>query len=299
VKKPPVEMPSRGQTVIAWGLLGCWLVLMCFGVVAAVNPPWLQRVSRGGIVVEARDYKNFGDDALRQGKYGLAVAQYRKALDIKPDLGSARINLAIAYIRAGDTARGARILREALPTETRGSLKGAICYNLGECREAEDKSEEAIGYYQRAVDCNIEQDKIYRKLGSLYLKLGRLPEARAAFEKTLAAQLDPSLPYQYMLHRSLDIFEGDPAHLAIIEEQLARGISTEDLRRYDLEIITQMQQRDPEIAKTHNHLGVICAQLKDLEKAHTHFQKSLEIWPGNPDATKNLLLLRRLGVGRD
>lgn len=297
--KRPDNVPARGQMIVTWCLLLCWLVLMSFGVVAYLNPPWLQTLSRSGVVVESRDYKNLGDDALRRGQYWLAIPQYRKALEVKPDLGGALINLAIAYIKAGDGARGAQLLGDALPTETRRSLKGAICYNLGEWYEAQQRPQEALAYYQQAADCSIERDKIYRKLGSLYLALGQLPQAQAAFEQTLAAQSDPSLSYEYMLYRSLDIFENNPIHLAAIEEQLTRGISAPDLDRYDLDVIRQMQQHDPEIAKTHNHLGVICAQLGNLQQAHEHFQKSLEIWPGNPDAKKNLHLLQRLGVDRD
>ena len=67
----------------------------------------------------------------------------------------------------------------------------------------------------------------------------------------------------------------------------------DDLARYDLEIVRRMQESDPEIAKTHNHLGLIHARLGNTGEAIKQFQRSLQIWPDNVDAKRNLQLLKR------
>ena len=293
VRRQPHTMPTRFEAIVTYALLLIWLLLMSFGAICYVNPRWLQDLSRPGINVEARDYKNLGDDQLRRGNHGLAVAQYVHSLKIKPDQPSVLVNLGIAYGRAGNAARGCQILKDALQMAGSRSRKGIIYCNLGELLGRQGKTDEAIHFYQQAVGFDVEQDLVYRSLGSFYLAAGRLDEAQTAFEMTLASQLDMTLPYQYMLYAAIEGHQDDATHLSIIEEQLARGVRAKDLARYDLEIVRRMQESNPEIAKTHNHLGFIRARLGNTAEAIRQFQRSLQIWPDNVDAKRNLQLLRR------
>jgi tetratricopeptide (TPR) repeat protein len=292
--RPPREAPSRRQVSLTWGLLFVWLVLMSFGIVSLADPEWLQELSRPGVEAEARAYKDYGDDALRRHDYGSAVAQYERSLEIKPGQVRVLLNLAIAYMHAGNAVRAAELLNSALQMESTDFIRGAVFYNYGELLERQGRRPEALDYYRQAVESGAEQDKVYRKLGSLYFDMQQYEKARDAFEKALAHQLDPCRSYRDMLYRSLDIYESDTTYLPIIEERLAGHTTPDDLAPFDLELIRQLQQSDTEIAKTHNHLGVICAQLKDTAEAARHFRRSLEIWPGNTDATRNLALLQRL-----
>jgi tetratricopeptide (TPR) repeat protein len=293
-RRQPKVRPSLKQTVLTWALLLVWTLLMTFGVVSHLDPKWLQELSQPGKDVEALDYKNFGDDALRQGKYGLAIANYLRSLEIQPDRVPVLTNLAVAYRNAGDFASGARILTDALERETRPSLKAVISYNLGELREKQGRLDEAVLHYQGALRCNVEQDRIYRKLAMLYITTKEFAKARAAFEMALAKRLDPALEYQQMLQHSVDIYEDEPEHLAIIEEHLARGVDAEDLRYYDLETIRNVQQHDPANASIHDYLGLVCVYLQDIDSAIDHFEQSLQIYPNNPSTRDKLKELRRI-----
>jgi tetratricopeptide (TPR) repeat protein len=293
---------------VTWGLLVTWAALMSLGVISIASPQWLQRWSQRGIEAEARAYKEYGDTKLRERDFRLAIPQYLRSLEIKPNQPGVMVNLAVAYINAGTPPgtpsgdaqaaayrqKGAKLLNEALQMETSRNLRGVIYFNLGELYEREGQTDQAIRHYRMALGPDIEGDKVHRKLGSLYLAKGELERARTAFEKTLECQLDPGLSYEDMLHRSVDKFQGNEEILKVIAEQLAQDFGPEDLERYDLEVIRQTQQHDPEIAKTHNHLGVICAQQGYTVAAVEHFERSLEIWPGNIDATRNLKLLRQM-----
>lgn len=68
----------------------------------------------------------------------------------------------------------------------------------------------------------------------------------------------------------------------------------EQLAAYDLQIIRELQEQDPEIAKTHNHLAYIHVKRQDYVSAATNYQKSLRIWPGNSDAQRGLAYLSRM-----
>ena len=282
--------PSDKRTAFTWCLLLIWLILISFGVISILNPEWLQDLSRLGVESESRDYKNFGDNLLTNGNYRLALAQYQRALEIKPDYTDAMVNMAIAYGRAGDRTRAIDLLKRALQQEDRN--RGIIYYTLAEMAEKQNKIDESIRYCQKALDSEPENYMIYRKLGTLHFAAKKYEKAREFFEISLASQTDLCLPYKKMLKVSLSDYKDDSTHLPIIERELAGEIGPENLAAYDLEIIRYLQQNDPEIAKTHNHLGVIYAMQGDVSRATRHFQKSLSIWPGNTDALKNLKILR-------
>lgn len=292
IRGPRKKEPSRKQTIFTWSLATLWLILFSFGAISLLNPKWLQELSRPGIETESRNYKNFGDNFFHQSNYWRAITHYQKALEINPDFVGARVNLAITYSRVGDNARAERILKDALRAET--VQKGVIYYNLGELYEKQGKTDEAIRYYRKAFGYEFAPGVIYRKLGTLYLDVKRYEKAREAFEMTLADQTDVTSSYQDMLRRVIATLKDDTTNLPIITERLARDIRPGDLASYDLEICRRVQERNPEIAKTHNQVGFVCVQLGDTAQAIDHFQKSLQIWPGNIDAKNNLQLLYEL-----
>jgi len=296
-RRPSVTL-SRSQVILTWSLLLIWTLLMSFGVVSHLDPQWLQELSRPGRDVEALDYKGFGDNALREGKYGLAIANYQRSLEILPDQVPVLTNLAVAYRKAGDFASGARLLTEALRSETSPSLKAVIACNLGELREEQGQLDQAVQHYQEALGCNVEQHRIYHRLAMLYIKTEEFDKARAAFEMVLEKRLDPALEYQQMLQHAADIYADNPTHLPIIEEQLARGVDAEDLRYYDLEIVRSVQQHDPAIASIHDFLGMVCVRVRDLDAAIDHFRQSLQIYPDNPHTVKRLQELQQMKRGQ-
>ena len=284
--------PSRWQAFLTWFLVLVWLALVSFGAISLTNPQWLKEWGHQGAQAESRAYKQYGDSFLHQGDYRRAIASYRKALQITPERVSVMINLAVAYMYAGFFQEADRVLKAASRLES--NRQDLISFNLGELLERQGKTEEAVLYYKEAIGSKLDQGLVYRKLGLLYLGAKRYEEAREAFEKTLANQTDLKLPYMEMLNRSLDDYEDDTLTLPIIEAQFSRGVGTKDLAPYDLKIIRHLQQTDREIAKTHNHLAYIHVQGKDYQSAARHYQRSLEIWPGNTDAQSGINYLAKL-----
>jgi tetratricopeptide (TPR) repeat protein len=276
--------PSRTQVLLTWVLSVVWLGLMSFGVISIINPVWLQELSRPGINAECLTLKKYGDSALREHDYNRAAGQYVRALEIKPDEVSVRVNLGITYIKAGNTAEGVKYLDQALELDPSPTLRGVIYYNLGELSEAQGKPDEALRYFQQALDFHFRRDAAYHKIARLYLAANRFAEARDALEKKLAAQLDPCLPYRQMLRRSVDRYQRDTVQLPIIEELLGRDVHPEDLARYELDYFQQMREREPELAITHYQLGLAYAKLGDQRAAVDHLQKSLQIRPDNEEA---------------
>ena len=95
-----------------------------------------------------------------------------------------------------------------------------------------------------------------------------------------------------MIRRNLPLWKEDGEHLTILEAMLHETADAGSLSDYDIETIVEIANSNPEVAKTHNHLGAIYASIGDIDKAIDHFQQSQRIWPGNVDATNNLRVLR-------
>jgi tetratricopeptide (TPR) repeat protein len=292
---PPTGTTSRSSTIITWTLLALWAVLLAFGVVSMANPRWLRDLAQEGRSAEADAYKHLGDTELKKGHDVLAIAQYVHALSIDAEQPDVLLNLGIAYLRRGDLARAESSLQQASRLGPSARVRPYISVNLGEVAEKQNRQEVAIRYYEQALREGGRQDLVYRKLGAVYLAQKDHARAAEAFEKTLAAQTDPRLAYQLMLERTREVAEKDSVARRWVESEAARNPSEADWARFDRESIAVMNARDPEIAKTHNHLGLIAHLRGDREDAIHHFEQSLAIWPGNPDAARILKILRAGG----
>ncbi len=279
-----------GQKIFTWFLVSVWFSLISFGLISLLNPQWLQEWSRLGIESGYMTYKNFGDSYLYQGDYYKAVAQYQRALEIKPDQAGVMINLSIAYMYTNSYKNAAKMLRDASKLEN--NLNDLINFNIGELMERQGKKELALKYFLKAQgSLFLDPVLINRKLGKLYLAEMQYEKAITEFEKSLANQLDIYLPYKDMLWRCLDTYSDDTINIPIIENLLSKELSLEDFEPYDLKIINQQHQTDPEIAKTHNHLAYIQVQIKNYASARNHYLKSLQIWPNNIDGQKGIAFL--------
>jgi len=289
-KRGDRKEPSKSQVFITWSLLLLWLVLMSFGVVSIINPEWLQELSQQGIVTESRTYKNSGDILLQNGHYQLAISDYQRALEINPDNIGALVNLAITFGRVGNWAKGFKILNDALQME--GVQKNVIYLNLGEFYKNQKKWDKAIDCYKNALAYKIDQVSIYHRLGNLYVLKKQYEDALDVFKKALKLTTNPKTQYQDMLRRSIALFKYDTLNLSVIEKQLAQGVSNEDIAFYDLNIIQKTKKYGRDTAKIHHRLGVVYAQLEAFTKAAEHLRISLQIWPGNTDAKRDLQKLQ-------
>lgn len=279
-------MPSSSRKAVIVILMFAWVILVCFGIVSQFDPQWLRDLARVGAKVEAQVSFDAGDTSLRNGDYRTAIGHYQQALEIQPDNIEAHLNQAIAYARSGALARGESVLLSALELDPPD--KGKFHYNLADMYMQQERWDDALMHYQEALLLNVNPAFVYQKLGNVYVRQKDYPRAREAFENCLAARADLSLYYREMLYDNVVTFTDDPLHLGIIEEQLARTITEDELGRYDLSSLRRVNQETPRVSRVYNLLGFVCSNLSDFEAAIGHFERALEIDPANSEARKNL-----------
>jgi tetratricopeptide (TPR) repeat protein len=157
---------------------------------------------------------------------------------------------------------------ESLWTHTLAcTVNNAAAYNgLGYAILQKGSVDEAIIYFQKALQINPNYAEAQLNLGIALLQKGSVDEAIAHFQKVL--QIDPNFA----------------------EGHLNLGYALLEMGRVD-EAIAQFQkalQIRPDFAEAHNNLGNALLQKGNVDEAIVHCQKALQINPNIAEAHNNL-----------
>ena len=136
----------------------------------------------------AAAYSNLGNALKDQGKLEEAIAAYRKAVSIKPDLAEAHSNLGNALRDQGRLDEAVLACRQAIGS--RPDYAEAHC-NLGNALRDQAKLEEAVLAYRQAIRIKPDYAEAHSNLGVALADQGKHDEAIAAFRQ--ATSIEPNL----------------------------------------------------------------------------------------------------------
>ena len=128
-----------------------------------------------------------GIEASRAQEWTQAVAAYREALRLKPDLEEVWYNLGTTYMRLNQYAEAITAFREALRLDPN---YGEAWNNLGVARSATNHSAEAITAFREALRLDPNYAEAWYNLGSAYSDLNQVAQAITAFRE--AVRLNPT-----------------------------------------------------------------------------------------------------------
>src|SRR5438067_2255606 len=128
---------------------------------------------------------NLGVALLEQYKAKDAVDSFTRALEIKPDLLIARINLSIALYYLPD-ADGAK--REAQKALNQDPNKPQTHYLLGLIARAQNQFDEAIAEFQSVLKIDADDVGANINVGQIFSQEKKYVEAIAAFRRSLEAE---------------------------------------------------------------------------------------------------------------
>jgi len=241
---------------------------MTFAGISVVNPRWLQDLSRSGAGVEARTAKEFGDNLLLGGNVRHAISQYHLALQFQPDYTEAMCNLGIAYARLQDPARAETWLMKALTFPE--ANRGVAHFYLAELDLQRGRFDEAAGHLQSAQEFGYNLASVWRLRAEVHSARKQWVNARSAYESAIVADRDMATAYRNMLYRDLPFAKAD---------SLADFVTADMMMPFDSSIYHFQQQRDPEISKTCNDLGIMCLRTGDTLRAMEYWKEAVAIWP--------------------
>jgi len=253
-----------------------WAAAAVIPVVAVlVNRPMLSPDLMRAITAH-----NLGAALQSAGQVNQAIAQYRRAVAIRPDYAPAYNNLGVALRAGGELEEAVASYERALAL--RPDYREAQ-YNLANALLEDGRPDDAVAYFRRALQSAPASAEVQNNLGIALAATGRFDEAIAAFRE--AMRLDPA---SSLARRNL----GD-AHYNRGSELLEDGRPAAAVEEFRAALPLV-----PDSADLHNNLGIALASQGSIAEAVDHLEEALRLQPDFADARQNLARVRALQTGR-
>jgi tetratricopeptide (TPR) repeat protein len=228
----------------------------------------------------AVEHVHVGVAAEKSGQLDTALAEFKKATELDPQLAVAFTDLGGVYIEKRDYAAAIPPLKHAV--ELSPNLEAAHRL-LGYALLAQGYATEAIPH--------LEQAHAEDALGIALLEAGKLPEAVTVLQKALTQNPDdPELLYYYgrasglLSKQVFDQLEARFPDSARAHEMMAQDYAVlRDVPAAEREFFAALRLR-PETAGLHLQLGELYARAQQWDKAEEQFRLETELQPGSAEA---------------
>jgi arylsulfatase A-like enzyme/Tfp pilus assembly protein PilF len=206
-----------------------------------------------------------GTQYFKAGKYQEAIAQYSRALQLKPDYDLALINMANAYRRLGKDDAALAGYERYITIDPENAF---VRYQIGEIYLDRGNLERAESEFSHALKIDPKLASALVATGVIAFQRGQLPEAEKHFKDALALKADVRLAH---------------FNLALIAE--ARGDDTAADAEYRTEI-----DRHPTAYKALFNLGRLKARHGRSAEAIELYKKAVE---ANPEFAEGFFYLAK------
>jgi len=236
------------------------------------------------VSADGAEHMQAGVAAHREGKFDVAIAEFRKATESDPLLVEAFLDLGEVCLESRDYACAVPALKRAL--ELNAELDAAHL-QLGFALLAQGYPDQAIPHLERVHSAEA--------LGVAYIETGRYEDAIASLGAALGKRPgDPDLLYYLgraaglLSKRSIDLLvSGYPdsarAHQAMGENYFVLRQMPQAVQEFS----AALQQR-PDIPRLHMELGQVYANSAQWPKAEEEFRAETKLQPGNAEAAYRL-----------
>jgi tetratricopeptide (TPR) repeat protein/capsular polysaccharide biosynthesis protein len=209
-----------------------------------------------------------GDRLLKEGNLEEAIAAYRHAIELNPDLSWSHHNLGEALAKLGELNEAIASYRRAIELNPDFSWS---YHHLGDALDRQQHWEEAVVAFGRAIELNPQHFGSYCGLGQSLVKLGQLDEAIAAYRR--ASELDPEADWiQYRLGELLQQRTQLDVEGAIVSYH--QGVK---LNSNEVEVYRNLLNIEPDNLEVYLDLGNALAKQGDWQGASDTYQKAIEI----------------------
>jgi Tfp pilus assembly protein PilF len=201
-------------------------------------------------------YHNLGVIALLRGHHAEAVTQFRRALVLQPDNGSARLLLGSSLLGLRKNAKAVRELKRAatlLPDEPQVHLE------LGTAYEALGNWIAAVQEFQKLAKLAPQEPEFSYELGNAWTKLSDW-----SFREII--KLDPN---------------SARVHMGLGLELAAQGKHDEALAAYQ-----QAVRSDPAMPEIHLAMALTYLEMRKFDEALSEIEQELQLVPESKAATE-------------
>lgn len=204
---------------------------------------------------KVRKLYNDGCTAMESLNITQAIKHFEAAVEIKPDMVDAHVNLGVCYRRQGNKQKQIHHFEEAVRLK---SDMPNVRYNLGLAYSDSRMYSEAMLEFRRAIELEPSLKDAHFKLGMMLCKAENYAEATGEFEKCL--ELSPNW-YEAYLNLGTCYLKTGKVDDAIYQ-------------------FKEAVRQSPNSAEAHYNLGAAYMRIEKFDEVSRLFQKALEIDPG-------------------
>src|SRR5208282_4877943 len=233
---------------------------------------------------QAAEHMQAGIAADKERHFDVAIAEFKKVIELDPSFADAFISLGQAFMEKGDYGPAITPLKHALELKADSAPAHQL---LGYALLAQGYASQAIPHLQRAPDKTA--------LGIAQIQTGQLPEAVANLQASLTAHPnDPDLLYYLgrasglLAKQSIDTLlaaypESARAHQAMAENYFVLRRMPDAEKEYK-----EALKLRPGLPEAHLALGEVYAGAFQWDKAEEQFRIQAKLQPGNAEAAYRL-----------
>ena len=206
---------------------------------------------------------DLGDSLFRQGEYDAAIAQFRKALSLRPDDVRAHRTLADVLFNKNDLDGASAEYREALRLNPQD---GRAHRNLGDALSRNKDRDGAMAQYREALRIDPADAEAHHGLGNVLLENGEPPAAVKEYQEVV--RLKPS-----------DAEAHDNLGIALYDNHDEKGAVAEYREALRLK---------PDYVDAHRNLGDLLFSKGDDAGAIPEYREVSRLTPNDPGAHDSL-----------
>jgi tetratricopeptide (TPR) repeat protein len=214
-----------------------------------------------------RNYLSFGSVFFQRGYYDEAGAAFERALRDDPESAEALYGIGSVQLNQQKTAEARQSFARAI--KLRASYPDTLANawnNLGLISAREGDTNDAIGYFEHALQLNSDHVVALENLGSAYRQLKQWDRARQAFERALAVNPDE----------------------AEANYGLGMVFAQTDDTTNALDHLQRALQARPAYPEALNNLGILYLRTKRRDEAVAKFEECIRLAPAFDQAYLNL-----------
>lgn len=211
-----------------------------------------------------------GDHFLESGNLDEAIAAYRHAIELNPDLSWSHHNLGEALAKLGQFEEAIAAYRRAIKINPDFSWS---YHHLGDILDRQQQWEEAVVAFSRAIELNPEHFGSYCGLGQSLVNLGQLDEAIAAYRQAIAINPEVDWIHSIIGDALLKRSQQD------VNSALASYRQAIDLNPDDVQAYRKLVTIQPDNFEIYLELGNTLVKQNQWEDAISAYRHACELNP--------------------
>ena len=221
-----------------------------------------------------------------------AIPVLKRAQELQPDNADAVAELARSYSFSGDRVNARKVVESAINANVRSANLYGLYAQL--VQQAGEPNSEAKGVeaYENAVRLAPRDIAFRERLGSAYLRVGRVEDARKIFEQMVLEDPNRSYPYQQLAAIYSRMGQRERSAAAAT---MATRMAANENQMHQIQLLSTQHPENPNL-----HL-ILADRYMDLRQpgpAKDEYSQALKTDPKNARAKKGLTKLELLKSSR-